>query len=68
MTGWNMPPGVSTNDIPGNRRIDVIIERLTDEFCANCLKEKCDNDRNPDWCEYSGKFKKLLDEEIELYY
>jgi len=66
MTGWNMPPGMNASDIPGNRRIDVIIERLAMEFCANCLKEKCNDDRNPDWCEYSKEFKKLVDKEIGL--
>jgi len=32
MTGWNLPPGVSESDIPGNRPIDEVIDRL----CSEC--------------------------------
>jgi len=28
MTGWNMPPGVNENDIPGNRPEDAAWERF----------------------------------------
>jgi hypothetical protein len=32
MTGWNMPPGVNENMIPGNRPEDVANERFWSEF------------------------------------
>jgi hypothetical protein len=32
MTGWNMPPGCSEGDIPGNRPWDIEIEKLFDEL------------------------------------
>lgn len=36
MTGWNLPPGVNVNDIPGNRPEDeayeVFWEKLDEEF------------------------------------
>lgn len=32
MTGWNLPPGVSVSDIPGNRPEDEAWERLMDRL------------------------------------
>ncbi len=32
MTGWNMPPGCTEGMIPGNRQIDIEIEKLFDEL------------------------------------
>ncbi len=32
MTGWNMPPGCTEAMIPGNRAIDIEIEKLFDEL------------------------------------
>lgn len=30
--GWNLPPGVKTSDIPGNRPEDVAFERMVEEL------------------------------------
>lgn len=61
MTGWNLPPGCSESDIPGNRAIDVAWDEWFDDptnfvdHCANCdLFEECEmekNDREYD-CQY----------------
>jgi len=50
MTGWNLPPGVSESDIPGNRPIDEVIGRL----CSECDLETCpvDADGDMDKCPY----------------
>ena len=37
MTGWNLPPGVTENMIPGNRPEDVMAEQLG-EYCFPCPK------------------------------
>jgi hypothetical protein len=34
MTGWNMPPGCNTSDIPGNRPEDQLAEQIADEIAA----------------------------------
>jgi hypothetical protein len=39
MTGWNLPPGVNVNDIPGNRPEDMIEEAFW-EALAQKLDEK----------------------------
>ena len=46
MTGWNLPPGCSVSDIPGNRSIDEFIDR----FCEKCEYEKCPVDNDVDKC------------------
>jgi len=34
MSGYNLPPGCSVNDLPGNSNMDVYIENYTDEhYC-----------------------------------
>ena len=32
MTGWNLPPGVTTNMLPGNTPADEEMERVLDEL------------------------------------
>lgn len=42
MTGWNLPPGCSESDIPGNRDIDMAWEKWFNdptnytEYCTDC--------------------------------
>lgn len=71
MTGWNLPPGVTTSMISGNRREDVIWDREADKFCSDCPKhEDCSDD--PNHCERSKEFEKyveaiLFDKEMDEY-
>jgi hypothetical protein len=32
MSGWNLPPGCSLSDIPGNRPEDIAHEKMCDEI------------------------------------
>ena len=32
--GWDLPPGVSVNDLPGNRREDEEYEKRWDDYAA----------------------------------
>ena len=60
MTGWNLPPGVTTLMIPGNRYEDAIWDREADKFCSNCPKHKsCPN--IPNNCERSKEFEKHVE-------
>ncbi len=38
MTGWNLPPGCSVRDIPGNRPEDEAQEALLDELYEQIAK------------------------------
>jgi hypothetical protein len=48
MTGFNLPPGCNTSDIPGNRPIDVFVDKFVEKYCSEqCLGKnymKCDGD------------------------
>jgi hypothetical protein len=41
MSGWNLPPGCSLSDIPGNRPEDIafdhLMEKIYDDIEVNCL-------------------------------
>jgi hypothetical protein len=39
MTGWNLPPGVNVNDIPGNRPEDVEEEEFWDALDKQFQKD-----------------------------
>ncbi len=68
MTGFNLPPGVTSSMILGNRQEDMIWDRETDKFCSNCPKyEDCSDD--PNYCERSKEFERhvkviLFDKEM----
>ncbi|MCA1811494.1 MAG: hypothetical protein LC623_05730 [Halobacteriales archaeon] len=50
MGGWNLPPGVSVSDIPGNRPEDLAAERMaetTHEFFERALAHYGTPERNP---------------------
>jgi hypothetical protein len=42
MTGYNLPPGCNTSDIPGNRPEDAAEEAFWDAFTARCEEEGID--------------------------
>lgn len=46
--GWDLPPGVSASDIPGNRPED----EEADKVCERCeYYPECENDpQKPDYC------------------
>ena len=48
MTGFNLPDGINENMIPGNRDIDIFVDRFIDRYCSeHCLGRnylKCDGD------------------------
>lgn len=72
ITGFNLPPGVTSSMIPGNRREDVIWDREAYKFCSDCPKhEDCEND--PNHCERSKEFEKhveaiLFNKETERFH
>ena len=57
MTGWNLPPGCSESDIPGNRPIDVWLENNLYKIWEDYDEKKYDNlhdeyNDNPDFYDY----------------
>lgn len=38
--GWDLPPGCSVSDIPGNRPEDEAYEKMMDDFYAKLSKEE----------------------------
>jgi len=50
MTGWNLPPGVSSASIPGNSGLDEVIERLCDECKCRDQNEDCPVDFDLETC------------------
>lgn len=56
MTGFNLPPGCSVNDLPGNRPFD----EFADDFVANHLEDEdlADQflDDNDDWTTFRDGF------------
>lgn len=62
MTGWNLPPGVTSSMIPGNRREDAIWDREADKFCSDCsIREDFDCENDPNHCERSKEFEKHVE-------
>jgi hypothetical protein len=41
MTGWNLPSGCETSDIPGNRPDDILSEQIYDALSASDIEELC---------------------------
>ena len=50
MTGWNLPPGVSSASIPGNSGIDETIEGLCDKCDRKNHNEDCPVDFDLETC------------------
>lgn len=50
MTGWNLPPGISSASIPGNSGLDEVIERLCDECDHRDHNEDCPVDFDLEKC------------------
>ncbi len=60
MSGFNLPPGCSVNDLPGNTRADQIEEDIWDK-----IYEVFDNDVTD---EIAHKVRKLVDDAYEYGY
>lgn len=49
MSGWNLPPGVSESDIPGNRPEDIAREQKFEELLSEGLTEAEAEAKLEDW-------------------
>lgn len=45
MTGWNLPPGCSVNDLPGNskseKKAEALYDLIWDQFPASLSEAQC---------------------------
>lgn len=59
MTGFNLPPGVTTSMIPGNRPEDELWEREAEKFCRNCHRNSiCHSSISISECYMAEEFEK----------
>ena len=66
MTGWNLPPGCEVSHIPGNRPIDILMDREADKYCERCEDAGgCTLDVYD--CPHTKDFDKYIEDLLNLY-
>ena len=65
MSMSNLPPGVSPSDIPGNRPIDEIADRMAELFAAAYEHGMTEEDVRAIWLDVERQYEQMAEQAYE---